>query len=251
MGYGYFVLFCVSILEQNKSTHTLVGCVLLPTREDIEISYTNYTKQTRFESVSSWSESETIDLMEYHLGHERRLRRGWSNNLSLVNHSIGDGDTSHSLLAWQVKPFEKMLLLIIPFRVSKDVRNLQRMYTTFSMIRGGCRAFSQSSGSFIVGDELNNIIQLLIDRIINGFGWNQYSCGNNLIRRYRLVKVLENNKCTLSSYLDCHHLIGHSSHPSEHIIDDRSKNIVILDKLDHCSLHNDMGDTNFVDYRLL
>jgi hypothetical protein len=189
--------------------------------------------------------------MRWHLEHERRLRRGWSNNLSLVNHSIGDGDTSYSLLAWQSKPFEKMILLIIPFRISRDVRSIKRMYTTFSMIRSDCRAFSQSSGSFIVGEELDNIIQLLIDRIIGGFGWNQYSCGNNLIRRYRLVKVLENSKCTLTPDLDCHHVTGHSNHLSEHIIDDTSKNIKILDKLDHYSLHNDMGDTNFVDYRLL
>jgi hypothetical protein len=189
--------------------------------------------------------------MNWHLEHERRTRKGWNNNLSLINHSICDGEVSYSLLAWQFKPFENMILLVIPFKAVRDVRSITRMYTTFSTIRTGCRAFSQSSKHFLIGDELDNIIQLLIDRIIDGFGWNHQTCHKNKIRRYRLVKVLENNKCTLSSDLDCHHLTGHSNHLSEHIIDDRSKNIKILDKLDHCSLHNDMSDTNFVDYRLL
>jgi hypothetical protein len=223
----------------------------LSTREDIEITYSNYTRLTRFESVRSWSVDETVNLMNWHLEHERRTRKGWNNNLSLINHSICDGEVSYSLLAWQSKPFEKMILLIIPFKAVRDVRSITRMYTTFNMIRSECKAFSQSSNQFIIGEELDNIIQLLVDIIIRDFGWNEQTCHKNLIRRYRLVKVLENSKCTLTPDLDCHHLIGHSSGKLEHIIDDRSKNIKILDKVDHYSLHNDMGDTNFVDYRLL
>jgi hypothetical protein len=223
----------------------------LSTREDIEITYSNYTRLTRFESVRTWSALETVNLMNWHLEHERRTRKGWNNNLSLINHSICDGEVSYSLLAWQFKPFENMILLVIPFKAVRDVRSIKRMYTTFSMIRSDCKAFSQSSKHFLIGEDREYIINLLIDRIIDSFGWNQQTCHKNKIRRYRLAKVLENSKCTLTSDLDCHHLIGHSSGKLEHIIDDRSKNIKILDKVDHHSLHDCFGDTNFIDYRLL
>jgi hypothetical protein len=217
--------------------------------EDIEITYSNYTRLARFESVRKWSVDETIDLMRWHISNERRIRKGWNNSLSLINHSICDGEISWSMMLVRNNLFIPSIVVILPFKAVPDHRMMIRMSTTFSSVTRHSRWFNMD-GDEIIGQDRIILTHQLVTRIIDGFGWsgNLY---DYKVRRYRLIKLLENNKRRLSSDLDCHHATGHSSGKLEHIIDDTSKNIKILDKSDHHSLHHCFGDTNFVDYRFL
>jgi hypothetical protein len=216
---------------------------VLSTREDIEISYTNYTKQTRFESVSTWSESEAIDLMKYHLEHERRLRRGINNNLSLVNHAINYGETSYSLLAFRRSLFQSSIYIISPFKAVPDARMIVRMETTFTQLKTHSRLFDRN-GNEIVSENRLNIINLLVSRIMTGFNWSG-NLWNYKIRRYRLNWLLSCPKFDIDRNIDIHHKNGLQGILDT--TDDRFINLVALRRDAHRTIHFLRGDDNFVD----
>jgi hypothetical protein len=231
----------------------LDGSTSFDIQKDLEILtliVTNITKITKFHHLNIWSQSDCIDLMNWHVKHERHFRRGVNNNLSLYNYDISEGETTYSLLNFRIDLFVPSVMVICPFKSYKDVRGIIRLSASFHSLKADSRLFDRN-GNELLGVERDNTINLLVDRIVNGMNWNQQTCHKNMIRRYRLVKLLENSKCTLTSDLDCHHVTGHSNHLSEHIIDDTSKNIKIMSKDSHSQLHYDMDDENFVDYRLL
>jgi hypothetical protein len=219
---------------------------VLSTREDIEISYTNYTKQTRFESVRARSLEQVTDLLEWHLEHERRSRKGWNNNLSLVGDG-GIGEITWSMIAMKIGRFKSSVILLIPFSFINDSRNISRAVCTFKTIRTCCRAFCLASRAYIEGDELEQLIELVCERIRVQFGWNNCT-NNNKIYRYRLVMIMQQPDLLLNRELHVHHHNGVMNILSGNLdsLDDRYCNLSVLPKDVHNILHISNDDVGFI-----
>lgn len=238
------VLFCVRILEQSKK-HTYFGrlCAFAYLEGGIEITYSNYTRLARFESVSTWGLDETIDLMEWHLENERRTRKGWNNNLSLLGDG-GSGDVSWSIIPMKFGRFKSSIILLIPFSFTKDVRNISRAFCTFKTIRTCCRAFCLASRRYIEGEQL---IELVCERIQSQFGWSNCT-SNNKIYRYRLVMIMQQPDSILNRELHIHHCNGVTNILSGNLdsLDDRYYNLSVLPKDVHNILHISNNDNGFI-----
>jgi hypothetical protein len=185
--------------------------------------------------------------MNWHVEHERHFRKGINNNLSLVNHDISEGDVSHSLLSFKKELFISSALVILPFKAYSDVRGIVRMSTSFHSLKTHSRWFNMNGGE-VVGEDRNNIINLLVSRILVGFDWHGH-CTNYSIRRYRLNWLLSNPKFNLDRNIDIHHESGLQSilDPSHSILDDRCNNLVSLKREVHKTIHFLNGDDKFVE----
>jgi hypothetical protein len=181
--------------------------------------------------------------MEYHLEHERRLRRGINNNLSLVNHAINDGEISYSLLAFRQSLFQSSIYIILPFKAVPDVRMIVRMETTFSCLAAHSRCFTVH-GNEIVSEDRLNIINLLVGRIMTGFNWSG-NLWNYKIRRYRLNWLLSCPKFDIDRNIDIHHKNGLQGILDT--TDDRFINLIALRRDVHKTIHFLHGDDDFVD----
>jgi hypothetical protein len=202
----------------------LDGSTSFDIQKDLEILtliVTNITKITKFHHLNIWSQSDCIDLMNWHVKHERHFRRGVNNNLSLYNYDISEGETTYSLLNFRIDLFVPSVMVICPFKAYSDVRGIIRLSTTFHSLKADSRLFDR-----------------------NG---NEY---NHKIRRYRLNWILSCPKFDIDSSIDIHHKNGLKSilYASETTItDDRFTNLVSLRRDVHSAIHIMNGDDKFVD----
>jgi hypothetical protein len=169
--------------------------------------------------------------------------------LSLINNNVDSGEITYSLMAYKLKHFSNSFLLIIPFKVERDVRNIPRAVCTFNSIKRQCKAFSQQSGQLLEGEERRLLIDGLLNRIMMGFGWQ--SQNNKLkIYRYRLVTILHDEKRFIDSDTHIHHTDGITQilNGSNDCLNDTIRNLKILPMSEHNALHNYCGDDGYVNY---
>ena len=189
-----------------------------------------------------------MNLLSWHLDNERYFRKGWNNNLSLKNNDVANGDITYSLISYKLKHFESSFLLIMPFKVEMDSRNIPRAVCTFASIKRHCKAFSQQSGMFLEGEERRLFIDGLLNRIMLGFAWQ--SQNNKLkIYRYRLVAILHDYKIFIDSEMHIHHLDGCAQilNGNNDCLNDTIRNLKLIQSDEHCTIHNLAGDEGFVD----
>lgn len=166
--------------------------------------------------------------------------------MSLTNTNILSGETTYSLIAYKLKHFESSFLLIMPFKVEQDARNIPRAVTTFTNIKMDCRAFSRQTGMFLYGEERRLLIDGLLNRIMLGFGWDNLK-SRNKIYRYRLVTVLNDPKLVIDRNIHVHHLDGIDKilNIDNDCLNDTIRNLKILPKYIHSELHIYNGDEDF------
>jgi hypothetical protein len=169
--------------------------------------------------------------------------------MSLTNTNVPIDEVTYSLIAYKLAHFKLSFLLIMPFKVEKDSRNIPRAFTTFTDIKLHCRVFSQQSGLFLEGEERRILIDGLCSRIQIGFGWNNMQ-KRNLIYRYRLVAILNDPKLVIDRDIHVHHLDGISKilNDNNDCLNDTIRNLKILTMTEHNELHNNSGDINYADY---
>ena len=168
-----------------------------------------------------------------------------------MNTDVLLSDKTYSLVLMKLEHFKSSFALILPFQFHSDERGILRAYTKFQMIKKETKVFSIEEDKFLGGSYRDTVVELLINRIIRGMGWNTNTCNKNLIRRYRLVSILNSPHLHLHRNIDIHHLSGLSSIISGNSVnsalDDRAKNLLMIDRGEHCILHNNSGDDKFVD----
>lgn len=211
------------------------------------ISPTNITKLVRFYLLRQWSVDEAEHLLRWHLDHEKAFKKGWNNNLSLINTNVLTDEITHSLICYKLEHFKLSFLLIIPFKVNKDIRNISRAFTTFTDIKRHCRAFSQQSGLFLAGEERRILIDGLCNRIKLGFGWDNEQ-RKNKIYRYRLVSILNDPKLVIDKDIHVHHQDGIKNILNSNFdcLNDTVRNLKILPMSEHSSEHGYFGDDKFI-----
>jgi hypothetical protein len=220
-------------------------------QKDLEILtliVTNITKITKFHHLNIWNQQDCIELMRWHIKHERHYKKGINNNISLVNHNINVGESSYSLLNFKLELFVPATLVICPFKAYSDVRGIIRLSTTFHSLKTHSRLFDRN-GNELLGESRDNIINLLVSRIISGFDWSG-NCTNYSIRRYRLNWILSCPKFDIDRNIDIHHKNGLQSilDPSQSTItDDRFNNLTSLRRDVHRTIHFLNGDNDFID----
>jgi hypothetical protein len=122
------------------------------------------------------------------------------------------------------------------------------MTTAFHSLRTSSRWFNRY-GVELVGDGRDNNINLLVDRIVNGFNWSG-NLHDYKIRRYRLNWILSSPKFNLDRTIDIHHNSGLQGilYPSQDTIaDDRFTNLASLRRDVHRTIHFLNGDNKFVE----
>jgi hypothetical protein len=183
----------------------------------------------------------------WHIKNERAYRKGMNNNLSLTNTNVLSGEITYSLLPYKLKHFERMFLLIMPFKVEQDARNISRAITTFTAIKRHCKVFSQDSGAFLDGEPRDVLIDGLCNRISLGFEWSNQN-SRNKIYRYRLVMILNDPKLVIDSDIHVHHIDGINKilNNNNDCLNDTIRNLKMLTMSEHNELHNDSGDDGFV-----
>jgi hypothetical protein len=168
-----------------------------------------------------------------------------------MNTDVLLSDKTYSLVLMKLEHFKSSFALIVPFHFHSDEREILRAYTKFQMIKKETKVFSVEEDKFLDGSGRNAVIEILINRVITGMGWNPNTCSKNLIRRYRLVSVLNCPHLHLHRDIDIHHVQGLSSIISGDIInsalDDRTKNLVLMSRKEHNSLHINFGDNGFIE----
>jgi hypothetical protein len=209
---------------------------------------TNITSITKFYQLRIWGQSDSIELKNWHIHNEQHFKKGINNNISLINHNIGVGEVSYSLLNFRIDLFVPSVLVILPFKAYKDVRGIIRLSTTFHSIRSHSCWFDRN-GNELVGDDRDNIINLLVSRIVNGFDWHG-NLWDYKIRRYRLNWLLSNPNYDIDRNIDIHHKSALKSilDPSESTLtDDRFTNLVSLRRDAHRTIHFLNGDDKFIE----
>jgi hypothetical protein len=216
---------------------------------DLKIPTLNITKLVRFHQLRIWSESEVESLLNWHLANESHFRRGWNNNLSLISTNVSPGEVTHSLICYKLEHFKLSFLLIMPFQVEEDSRNILRAFTTFTDIKRHCKVFSQQSEAFLEGEDRQILIDGLCKRIQIGFGWSNMQ-KRNLIYRYRLVAILNDPKLVIDKDIHVHHLDGINKILSGNndCLNDTIRNLQVLTMSQHNELHNSSGDDGFISY---
>lgn len=169
--------------------------------------------------------------------------------MSLTNTNVVGDDITYSMIAYKLEHFKLSFLLIMPFKLEQDTRNITRAFTTFTDIKRHCRAFSQQTGAFLDGEERQILIDGLCKRIMLGFGWDNQQ-KRNLIYRYRLVAILNDPKLMISKDSHVHHIDGVDKLLSGNndCLNDTIRNLKILTISEHCNLHLNSGDIDYVDY---
>jgi hypothetical protein len=171
-----------------------------------------------------------------------------NNNLSLTNTNVLVTEITYSLVPYKLKHFELSFLLILPFTVEQDTRNLLRAVTTFTAIKRHCKVFSQQSGLFLEGEERRILIDGLCNRIMLGFGWANEQ-RNNKIYRYRLLMILNDPKLAIDSNIHVHHIDGINKilNNNNDCLNDTIRNLKLLPADEHSIEHCYFGDNGFVE----
>ena len=207
------------------------------------LSITNITKITKFHHLDIWSQSDCIELMRWHLKHERHFKRGINNNISLCNYSISVGEISYSLLNYRFDVFQPALMVICPFKAYTDARGIIRMATTFRRLKIESRWYDRH-GDEIISDERKYIINMFCEHIQSGFSWTG-NPKNYQIRRYRLNALCSQPNLVLNRTIDCHH--RNTLKSILDVTDDRFSNLSIMPRDEHYQLHIKHGDDGFID----
>ena len=208
-------------------------------------------KIQRFFQLKYWSRGDCMALIDWHLTYERHYRRGWNNNLSLTNYDIepGTDEVTWSIILYKLDYFKNSFAIAIPFKFETDSRGIQRAYTKFRMIKRQAVVWSIEEECYLEGSGRNSLIEMLLKRVVLGMGWDSSSCYKNVIRRYRLLEILNSPKLYLCNGLDVHHKDGIAKILSgtTSSIDDRKVNLEVVDRAAHSSLHASKLDTAWVD----
>ena len=207
------------------------------------LSITNISKVTKFHQLRIFSQLDCVEIMRWHVNHERHFKKGKNNNISLCNYSILEGETSYSLLNYRYNVFEPALMLICSWKAYTDARGIIRMATTFKRLKTQSRWFTRT-GEEILSDEREYISNMFCERIQSGFSWS----GNPKdyqIRRYRVNALCSRPNLIIDRYIDCHHQSGLK--PILDVTDDRFSNLEIMERDSHFKLHLDNGDMGWVE----
>jgi hypothetical protein len=203
-----------------------------------------------FYNLSLWDFSDCCSLLSWYNGFERLFRKGWNNNLSLMNTDVLISDTTYSLVLLKLEHFKSSFAIILSFKFSVDGRGIIRAYTKFRSIKKDAVVWSVKENKFFDGSARDAVVELLINRIIAGMGWNGLKCQDNLIRRYRLVSILNSPHLHLRHDDHVHHVSGLSrlisGDNSIAVLDDRIKNLQIMNRLEHKQHHLKSGDDKFI-----
>jgi hypothetical protein len=167
-----------------------------------------------------------------------------------MNTDVLLSDTTYSLVLMKLEYFKSSFAIILPFRFSVDSRGIIRAFTKIRSIKKDAVVWSVAESKFFEGSARDAVVEILINRIINGMGWNGLRCLDNLIRRYRLVSVLNYPHLHLHHHDHVHHVSGLSrlisGENSIAALDDRIKNLKIMNRVEHKQLHLKSGDENFI-----
>lgn len=205
-----------------------------------------------FDTVNIWSLEDCLSLLAYYLVNERAVRRGWNNNMSLVNTDPSSEDVSWSLLLWKLRRFDFAVPVVLPFKFKTDSRGIQRAYTTLPSIKSDAIVWSRQRDTVFTGSDRMIVIEALIDRICSCFGWSASSPSYySPVYRYRLVSALDNLNLVSLAGLDVHHVNGIRQVCKKQFgrcsLDDRIKNLMIMEREDHAGFHQSQGDSNWVE----
>ena len=204
-----------------------------------------------FFQLRYWSLDTCKALINWHLIHERHYRQGWNNNLSLTNYDIepNTSEVTWSVILYKLDYFKNSFAIAMPFKFLADDRGVPRAYTKFRTIKKQAVVWSIEEGCYLEGSGRNSLIEMLLKRIVSGMGWDESNCRENVIRRYRLLQILNNPKLYLCGGLDVHHKDGIAKILSGNTlnIDDRMVNLDVVDRPTHSSLHASKLDTGWVD----
>lgn len=203
-----------------------------------------------FHNLSLWDFSDCCSLLSWYNGFERLFRKGWNNNPSLMNTNVLLSDVTYSLILLKLEHFKSSFAVILPFKFEQDARGIVRAYTKFRSIKKDAVVWSVKESKFFDGSARDAVVEILINRIINGMGWNGSKCLDNLIRRYRLVSILNSPHLHLHRDNHIHHVSGLSrlisGNNSIAALDDRIKNLLIMNRIEHRQIHLKSGDDKFV-----
>jgi hypothetical protein len=204
-----------------------------------------------FVELRYWSFADVKALLNWHVKHEHHFRRGWNNNMSLVNYEVAplEGEATWSLMLYKLDYFKNSFAILIPFNFEQDSRGIPRAYTKFRMIQKQAVVWSIEENCYLQGSGRNALIETLLKRIVSGLGWDSAKCYKNQIRRYRLVELLNTPMLNLHSGLDVHHKDGIAKLLTNATfnIDDRSTNLEVIPRSLHSSLHASQGDLDFIE----
>jgi hypothetical protein len=177
-----------------------------------------------------------------------------NNNLTLVNTnvSIKDKTETWSLMIYRLQYFKVCYALILPFTPQVDERGIVRYATTFKSIKRDCKVYCRVKNEFLDALDRSPVIDGLIKHLRTSFGWNDdRDYRKYKIFRYRMLAVLSTPGLIISKDIDVHHISGLddilSGIDEVQTIDDRSRNLRLLTRDNHSSLHFDFGDTEWID----
>jgi hypothetical protein len=215
-----------------------------------------------FASITHWSDEDCLDLLQYYGENERKHRKGWNNNMSLVTQEGKPGDVTWSLIYWKFQNFEKGVGIIIPFTLEPDERGILRATTDFYSIRKNAIVWSEKKEAIATAALREAILEGLYWRITSGFSWlkpgtegikHNRTLHRSSIRRYRLVALLDSPDIILRPDFDVHHLSGIKELIEDNkalsAADDRKFNLEIQHKSEHHRQHHSLGDNQFRNYR--
>lgn len=206
-----------------------------------------------FNGIKCWSEDDCVDLLAWYLVKERFYRRGWNNNMSLVNKDVTSGqDVNWSLLLWNPETFKKTYPIIIPFKFETDSRGASRAYTTFSLIKNESSIWCTERNDFLQGSDRSIVLEAIFSRICSGFGWPSFSKFQKYkIFRYRLAVIFTDPKLNLSSGDDVHHKDGIkkilSGNSVNSALNDRVTNLEVQPRKVHYQIHLSGSDSGWVN----
>lgn len=212
----------------------------------------NCTRLQRFVELRYWSLEDCQALLHWHLNYERHFRQGWNNNMSLVNYDVvpAEREVTWSLMLHKLKYFDCSFALLIPFKFEQDSRGILRAYTDFFTIKRQALVWSIKDGCYLEGSVRNAMVEeVLLKRIVSGMDWTTPRCYKNHIRRYRLVELLNSPMLNLHAGLDVHHKDGVEKilSQSSFNLNDQVRNLEVINRQAHSTLHHVQGDLGFVD----
>ena len=212
----------------------------------------NCTRLQRFVELRYWSLEDAMALLDWHLNYERHFRKGWNNNMSLVNYEVypADQELTWSLMLYKLESFEVSYALIMPFKIKADDRCVPRAHTTFALIRDMAIVYCRETNCILIGAYRAAVVDGLIKRIYLGFGWKQTTKTKEYpIRRYRLLTILDDHDLSLTSKQDVHHKDGIAKIRGGDTsnINDTISNLDPLPRAIHRAMHSEGLDSGWVD----
>ena len=212
----------------------------------------NCTRLQRFVELRYWSLEDTQALLDWHLNYERHFRKGWNNNMSLVNYDVSSADQelTWSLMLYKLESFEVSYVLIMPFKFETDSRDLPRAYTSFALVRDTTIVYCRETNCILTGAYRAAVVDGLIKRIYLGFGWKRNPRTMKApIRRYRLLTIIDNPDRSLTSKQDVHHKDGIAKIRGRERsnVNDTISNLEDLPRAIHRAIHSDGLDSDWVE----